>query len=232
MAENDHLAAAAAAESKYKGVRKRKWGKWVSEIRLPHSRERIWLGSYDSAEKAARAFDAAQFCLRGRSGKFNFPDNPPDIADVQGMSRSEIQLAASRYANMVGPSTVDQMELDMPVIHTSSSEEEEMSPSDSVLSLSDGVAPLSHAHPFDQMNNVAYDGDGDVSSASSWYQYNLARLTTMDSGNYALDFGLISGYADYDGSPQTPNHDYADEICGVGGSSCYQDQGSSFLWNF
>lgn len=60
----------------YKGVRKRKWGKWVSEIRLPNSRERIWLGSYDSPEKAARAFDAALYCLRGRRASFNFPDTP------------------------------------------------------------------------------------------------------------------------------------------------------------
>ncbi|XP_058760406.1 ethylene-responsive transcription factor ERF017-like [Vicia villosa] len=60
----------------YRGVRKRKWGKWVCEIRLPNSRERIWLGSYDSPEKAARAFDAALYCLRGRHASFNFPDSP------------------------------------------------------------------------------------------------------------------------------------------------------------
>ncbi|KAF2304254.1 hypothetical protein GH714_028921 [Hevea brasiliensis] len=86
-------------EPKYKGVRKRKWGKWVSEIRLPNSRERIWLGSFDTAEKAARAFDAALYCLRGREAKFNFPDNPPDIAGGQSLSPQEIQVVAARYAN-------------------------------------------------------------------------------------------------------------------------------------
>ncbi|GLT70565.1 hypothetical protein SLA2020_426370 [Shorea laevis] len=84
------------SDSRYKGVRKRKWGKWVSEIRLPNSRERIWLGSYDSAEKAARAFDAALYCLRGRTAKFNFPDNPPDIADGRSLTPPEIQAAAAR----------------------------------------------------------------------------------------------------------------------------------------
>ncbi|XP_062097796.1 ethylene-responsive transcription factor ERF018 [Humulus lupulus] len=84
---------------KYKGVRKRKWGKWVSEIRLPNSRERIWLGSYDMAEKAARAFDAAQFCLRGPDAHFNFPDTPPDIAGGQSLTPQEIQVVAARFAN-------------------------------------------------------------------------------------------------------------------------------------
>ena len=88
-----------SSETKYRGVRKRKWGKWVSEIRLPNSRERIWLGSYDSPEKAARAFDAALFCLRGRGANFNFPDSPPDIPGGESLSRPEIQLAAARFAN-------------------------------------------------------------------------------------------------------------------------------------
>ncbi|GKV17969.1 hypothetical protein SLEP1_g28411 [Rubroshorea leprosula] len=92
------------SDSRYKGVRKRNWGKWVSEIRLPNSRDRIWLGSYDSAEKAARAFDAALFCLRGGTAKFNFPDSPPDIAGGRSMTRPQIQAAAAQFANSA-PST-------------------------------------------------------------------------------------------------------------------------------
>ncbi|CAK7352728.1 unnamed protein product [Dovyalis caffra] len=86
-------------EPKYKGVRKRKWGKWVSEIRLPNSRERIWLGSYNTPEKAARAFDAALYCLRGSGAKFNFPDNPPNIVGGQSLNPQEIQELAARFAN-------------------------------------------------------------------------------------------------------------------------------------
>ena len=75
----------------------------MSEIRLPNSRERIWLGSYDTAEKAARAFDAALFCLRGPSASFNFPDDPPPaIVGGQGLARSEIQAVAQSYGNSYG----------------------------------------------------------------------------------------------------------------------------------
>ncbi|XP_057787568.1 ethylene-responsive transcription factor ERF017-like [Salvia miltiorrhiza] len=98
---------AAEAAAKYRGVRKRKWGKYVSEIRLPNSRERIWLGSYDTAERAARAFDAALFCLRGRSANFNFPDDPPDIPGGESLSAPEIQAVAQSYGNSYGGAAAD-----------------------------------------------------------------------------------------------------------------------------
>ncbi|XP_078180365.1 integrase-type DNA-binding superfamily protein [Carex rostrata] len=93
------------SDKKYRGVRHRSWGRYVSEIRLPNSRERIWLGSYDSPEKAARAFDAAAVCLRGSDAgvlsRLNFPDSPPEIPNANGhtLSAAEIQAEATRHAN-------------------------------------------------------------------------------------------------------------------------------------
>ncbi|KAJ0512337.1 putative transcription factor AP2-EREBP family [Helianthus annuus] len=66
----------------YRGVRQRHWGKWVAEIRLPKSRTRLWLGTFDSAEEAALAYDKAAYKLRGEYARLNFPQLRLDSAQM------------------------------------------------------------------------------------------------------------------------------------------------------
>ncbi|XP_045830628.1 ethylene-responsive transcription factor ERF017-like [Trifolium pratense] len=186
----EKTAAERSDSSLYRGVRKRKWGKYVSEIRLPNSRQRIWLGSFDTAEKAARAFDAATFCLRGSGAKFNFPSNPPDIPGTSSMTHSEIQAAATRFAYSE-PRNENSGRPDNEIIETPSS--------------SEVTALLPMEMPSPALSETTVQTESDVTDNG------LFKDLFSETGS---GYSMFPGFDDFCGEfylPEMTNFDYEEE---------------------
>ncbi|CAI7880525.1 unnamed protein product [Closterium sp. NIES-53] len=98
-----------ALPRRLKGVRQRKWGRWVTEIRCPRTKTRVWLGSYATAEEAVRVYDMAARVIFGEASStvtLNAPDAAPRPVTV-AKSIAEALIKVARANSGEGDATVD-----------------------------------------------------------------------------------------------------------------------------
>ncbi|RLN03554.1 hypothetical protein C2845_PM13G22470 [Panicum miliaceum] len=160
-------------QSEWTGVRPRKSGRWAAEIRVPTTREKLWIGTFESDRLAALAYDAAVFCFYGehlpKTRRFNFPVAPrPDVPRILrgNLSVASVKAIAEHHARAVDAVLPPLVQL--PAAALSAAAATEAGPSA-------GATTTYHGAPIAMADN------------------NLVVASAVDDGQFSFDPDAIAG---------------------------------------
>ncbi|KAH7661810.1 EREBP-like factor protein [Dioscorea alata] len=139
-------------KNKFVGVRQRPSGRWVAEIKDTTQKIRMWLGTFETAEEAARAYDEAACLLRGSNARTNFITHPSSNSPLASRIRN---LLINKKLN--NNTTNDHISMAMAMTPSLSPPNNDTSPSSSSLSLSSSSSASISVHEDDQGKQESYD---------------------------------------------------------------------------